>query len=125
MDLTDTAVVLGPGGLVGTAWMAGLAAGRRRHGADLAEADLTVGSSAGAIVGAALRAGRDLEELAVLPAPSGPAPGPGRLDEVFAALHDPALEPAQARRLAGRIALETETIPEDAHLASMEFLTGM
>ncbi|WP_030175201.1 patatin-like phospholipase family protein [Spirillospora albida] len=124
MDLTNTAVVLGPGGLVGTAWMTGLAAGMREHGADLADADLIVGSSAGAIVGAALRSGRNLEELAVLPTPRGPAPGPGRLDEVLAVLGDPTLDPAQARRLAGRIALETETIPEEAHLASMEFLTG-
>ena len=46
-----SAVVLGPGGPAGTAWLAGLAAGLRRAGVDLGAADLIVGTSAGAIVG--------------------------------------------------------------------------
>ena len=47
--MVDSAVVLGPGGPAGTAWMAGLAAGLRREGVDLGAADLIVGTSAGAI----------------------------------------------------------------------------
>ncbi|MER6945258.1 patatin-like phospholipase family protein [Nonomuraea sp. NPDC000554] len=71
------ALVLGPGGVVGTAWMAGLANGLRRHGVNLAEADLIVGTSAGAIIGAMLATGEDLDRLAASrsnPAPTNPSP---------------------------------------------------
>ena len=46
--MTDAArrLVLGGGGVVGTAWMAGLASGLRHEGVDLADADLIVGTSA-------------------------------------------------------------------------------
>ena len=70
--MADSAVVLGPGGPVGTAWLAGLAAGLRREGVDLGAADLIVGTSAGAIVGAILASGGDLGRLAALPAPADP-----------------------------------------------------
>jgi NTE family protein len=49
--MADSALVLGPGGPVGTAWLAGLAVGLRREGVDLGAAGLIVGTSAGAIVG--------------------------------------------------------------------------
>ena len=57
--MADSAVVLGPGGPVGTAWLAGLAAGLRHEGVDLGAADLIVGTSAGAIVGAILASDGD------------------------------------------------------------------
>ncbi|MDP4510590.1 patatin-like phospholipase family protein [Nonomuraea sp. G32] len=123
----ETAVVLGPGGMLGTAWLAGLAAGLRREGFDLAKADLTIGTSAGAIVGATLAAGQDLERLAVLPEADGePAvkTDHDRLNEVFAILGDSTLEPAAALRRVGRLALAAETGAEEAHLARMEFLIG-
>ncbi|MFI7640475.1 patatin-like phospholipase family protein [Nonomuraea sp. NPDC049400] len=123
----ETAVVLGPGGMLGTAWMAGLVAGLRREGLDLAKADLIAGTSAGAIVGAALAAGRDLERLAVLPDPEGePAVKTDheRLGQAFAILNDSALEPAAALRRVGRLALAAETGAEEAYLARMEFLIG-
>ncbi|HUR06215.1 MAG TPA: patatin-like phospholipase family protein [Nonomuraea sp.] len=123
----ETAVVLGPGGLLGTAWLAGLVAGLRRERFDLAQADLIIGTSAGAIVGAALAAGQDLERLAVLPESDG-EPGvkadPERLGEVFAILGDSSLEPAAALSRIGRLALAAETGAEEAHLARMEFLIG-
>ncbi|WP_329396268.1 patatin-like phospholipase family protein [Streptomyces lydicus] len=105
----DRALVLGPGGLLGTAWMAGLAHGLRREGVDLGEAELTVGTSAGAIVAAALSGGQDLERFAA-PAPvAGPRPRPDArlMGEVFALLGDPGLEPAEARRRVGRLALDS------------------
>ncbi len=152
-------MVLGAGGVAGTAWMIGLAAGLRRSGVDLAEADLIVGTSAGAIVGALVATHQDLDRLAfparegssgerldegerlVVPAPEG-APGAGRLDmedrlvvpargepagagrlnEVFQVLSDPELEPAEARRRVGRIALASGGGTE--HLARMESLIG-
>lgn len=60
-DHTNRALVLGGGGPVGTAWTAGLLAGLNRAGTNLAIADRIIGTSAGAIVGAALAAGRDFE----------------------------------------------------------------
>ncbi len=105
----DRALVLGPGGLLGTAWMAGLAHGLRREGVDLGEAELTVGTSAGALVAAALSSGQDLERFAA-PAPvAGPRPRPDArlMGEVFAVLGDPGLEPAEARRRVGRLALDS------------------
>ncbi|MEU7142476.1 hypothetical protein ABZ942_23705 [Nocardia sp. NPDC046473] len=42
------AVVLGPGGVVGTAWSLGVVEGLRRNRIELADADLLVGASAGA-----------------------------------------------------------------------------
>ncbi|MET8766160.1 patatin-like phospholipase family protein [Streptomyces sp. NPDC004658] len=101
--------MLGPGGHAGTAWMAGLAHGLRGLGVDLGAADLVVGTSAGAIVGAALASGRDLSRFADPVGSSGDGPRPPRADprrmgEVFAVL-GAGLPPEEARRRVGRIAL--------------------
>ncbi|NEW74133.1 patatin-like phospholipase family protein [Streptomyces rhizosphaericus] len=110
----DRALVLGPGGRLGTAWMAGLTAGLHGFGVELGEADLIVGTSAGAIVGAVLATGQDPSRLAALPArppadaSSAPRrPDPAMMGAVFAVLGNPSLDPADARRQVGRIALET------------------
>jgi NTE family protein len=136
----DRATVLGPGGVVGTAWMAGLAAGMRRHGSDLAETDLIVGTSAGAIIGAALATGEDLDRLATLPGPAGPhrpqpadpdqadprdsqpETDPERMSEAFTILADPSLDPLEARRRVGRLALDATTVTEAVYLARMASL---
>lgn len=124
----DRALVLGPGGVVGTAWMAGLAHGLRHHGVDLAEADLIVGTSAGAIVGAILATGQDLGRLAAPSRPAdsggGPQGDPGLMARVFAVLNDPGLEPAEARREVGRLALAAPTISEEVQVARMAALIG-
>ncbi|MCK9902556.1 patatin [Parafrankia colletiae] len=127
MTLSDgAAVVLGPGGLVGTAWLLGLAAGLRRDGVDLADAGLIVGTSAGAIAGAVLATGGDPRRLAVLPERSGPQvrPDPHLMTEVFSTLGDPEIDPTDARRRAGRIALSAPTVPEATHIADMRFVIG-
>ncbi|MFD7994012.1 patatin-like phospholipase family protein [Streptomyces mexicanus] len=110
MHSSDTALVLGPGGHAGTAWMAGLVHGLRGLGIDLGAADLVVGTSAGAIVGAALATGQDLSPFADPAGRGGDGPRPPRADpqrtgEVFAVL-GAGLPPQQARRRVGRIALE-------------------
>jgi NTE family protein len=118
-------VVLGPGGLVGTAWLAGLVAGLRHEGVDLGAADLIIGTSAGAIVGAALATGRDLDRLAVLPAGSGGSPrqgDPEQLVGVFSVLGDADLDPVEKLRRVGRLAVAAETISEQQHIAQMQYL---
>ncbi|MFB7668922.1 patatin-like phospholipase family protein [Kitasatospora sp. NPDC056138] len=127
MHTFDRALVLGPGSHVGTAWMAGLACGLRRDGVELGEADLIVGTSAGAIVGALLATGQDPGRLAT----SARRPAhrltvdPGRMGEVFAVLGDRSLEPGEARRRVGRLALDgTDPRAEEALLAGRAALIG-
>ncbi|MGW4896202.1 patatin-like phospholipase family protein [Kitasatospora sp. NPDC004240] len=128
----DRALVLGPGGRLGTAWTAGLAAGLRRAGVDLGEADLIVGTSAGAIVGAVLATGQDparLEALPARPAAEGDTPprrpDPAVTGAVFAVLGEPGVDPAQARRRVGRIALDTvDAAAEDRAVAQRAALVA-
>lgn len=61
--MTSRALVLGAGGEAGIAWEVGLLAGLAAHGADLTNADLVVGTSAGAGVAASINAGVGLAEL--------------------------------------------------------------
>lgn len=57
-------LVLGAGGILGGAWMAGaLSALETRLGRPLAELDLVLGTSAGSVFGAALRCGMTVDEL--------------------------------------------------------------
>lgn len=77
--------------------MAGLAHGLRRDGVDLGEADLIVGTSAGAIVGALLATGQDPGRLA---SPARLAAhrltaDPERMGAVFAVLGERGLEPGR------------------------------
>ncbi|MFI8458048.1 patatin-like phospholipase family protein [Kitasatospora sp. NPDC085464] len=129
MHAHDRAVALGAGGLVGTAWTAGLARGLRHGGVDLGEADLIVGTSAGAITGALLATGQDPGRLATPVRPAGSGSTPPRVDgrrlgEVFAVLGQAAADPDGARRRVGRIALDAETGPEQAHVARMRAMVG-
>ncbi|MHA6765247.1 patatin-like phospholipase family protein [Streptacidiphilus sp. PAMC 29251] len=127
MHTIDRALVLGPGSHVGTAWMAGLAYGLRRDGVDLGEADLIVGTSAGSIVGALLATGQDPGRLAsaARPAAYRLKADPVRMGEVFAVLGDGSLEPGEARRRVGRLALEnTDPQAEEALIAGRAALIG-
>ncbi|WP_145133178.1 patatin-like phospholipase family protein [Paenibacillus sp. Y412MC10] len=57
------AVVLGGGGVTGIAWEVGVLAGLLESGVDLHRADVIIGTSAGAFVGAALASGYDMNNL--------------------------------------------------------------
>jgi NTE family protein len=57
MDTSSKALVLSGGGTAGGAWMTGLISGLRRGGIDLGDADLIVGTSAGARTAAQLATG--------------------------------------------------------------------
>ncbi|QKG22202.1 patatin-like phospholipase family protein [Actinomadura verrucosospora] len=120
------ALVLGPGGPVGTAWLAGLAAGLRDAGVDPAGAGTIVGTSAGAIAAAMIATGRDLAAVAELPPLNGPRPArdPAVMERVFGLMRDPALDPDEARRRVGRLAAEVEALPAEWHRRRMEFLVG-
>ncbi|MGW1640268.1 patatin-like phospholipase family protein [Streptomyces lavendulae] len=126
----DRALVLGPGGPAGTAWTAGLAAGLGREGVDLGDADLTVGTSAGAIVAALLATRQDLDRLGAPARPPGPAAPRREVDpavaaSVFAVLGEAGQEPAEARRRVGRIALDhADPEAERALLAGRGALIG-
>jgi len=106
--------------------MTGLASGLRREGVDLAEADVIIGTSAGSIVGTMLATGQNLDSDAPTPPTNqggaAPQPDPSRLTEVFTVLRDTSLEPAEARRRVGRLALTAETITEQAHIAGISTL---
>ncbi|MFJ9367840.1 patatin-like phospholipase family protein [Nocardia sp. NPDC101769] len=121
-------VVLGGGGVPGTAWMAGLAAELRRRGIDLGSADSIVGTSAGAVVGAALIAGRNLDSFADDPRPPGSTEPPSVVKPelvaaVFSVLSDRTLDRDAARRKVGRMAMAEEPA-QPAHIAPMEWLVG-
>lgn len=61
--MTTHALVLGGGGIVGIAWETGLLVGLAEAGLDIRNADLFVGTSAGANVAAQITSGLALEEL--------------------------------------------------------------
>jgi NTE family protein len=123
----DTALVLGGGGPVGIAWMAGLVTGLRDAGIDLSLADRFVGTSAGAVVGAVLAAGGDPAILAA------PLPSDGERFEVdqelmmgiFAELAAPGSDRGTAWRRAGERALAAPVGDPAVHVARMRNLVGM
>jgi NTE family protein len=61
--MTRRAVVLGGGSFAASAWESGLVAGMASAGVDLRDADLFIGTSAGARVALHLAAGTELDEL--------------------------------------------------------------
>jgi NTE family protein len=57
------ALVLGGGGVAGVAWELGILLGLHDGGVDVRNANITIGTSAGAVVGAQITSGADLEGL--------------------------------------------------------------
>ena len=126
------AVVLGGGGPVGIAWESGLIAGLAEAGANLGEADFTLGTSAGSFVGARLALGADPKGLAgpilaEAAAPSGERPARGgggappdlsKLMQLMGEAQGGTRNPAEVRAEIGAWALAQPTIGEDAFIAS-------
>jgi NTE family protein len=128
----ERALVLSGGGPVGRAWMAGLVAGLIDEGVDLGRAEIIVGTSAGAIVGAQLALGMD---VAALVADSNRQSDPNIYSSAAAGLDDLLVEfaaaaraanPDRARAAIGRKALAADTISEDAFVGRSVYsaLTG-
>ncbi|MFL6150993.1 MAG: patatin-like phospholipase family protein [Ornithinibacter sp.] len=120
--MSGRALVLGGGGSAGNAWLVGVVAGLADAGVDMTDADLVVGTSAGATAGAQLTAASPARLLAGIlaaertprsvPTASAPRPAPGppavdhleRTGRIIAA----AGSPADMRRRLGAAALELD-----------------
>ncbi len=111
------ALVLGGGGIAGIAWELGLIAGLADAGVDLSDADLYVGTSAGAAAGAQITSGVPLDDLyrAQVNGPNREMPAdPGR--KLFVSIVTGMLrhrkDEIQFRRHIGKMALKAKTISE-------------
>ncbi|MGW4779693.1 patatin-like phospholipase family protein [Streptomyces filamentosus] len=119
-----TALVLGAGGLVGAAWETGILHGLAEAGTDLSDADLVVGSSAGAVVGALLTSGTltpaELYERQLDGTDAEPAVrfGAGTLLRYTLAVLTSRTPEAYGRKL-GRLALRARTVDEAARRATV------
>jgi len=125
------ALVLGGGSVVGIAWETGLLAGLRQAGLDLSRADLIVGTSAGAVVGAQLATSCDLDELynrQLNPPALDQAPRPGMAVDLAAfskAYREAAptgIMNQPARAHLGALALEAAVRTEAEHLQAITAL---
>ncbi|MFF5108019.1 patatin-like phospholipase family protein [Streptosporangium sp. NPDC000509] len=105
-------LVLGGGGVAGIAWEAGIVTGLRRAGLELGEADLIIGTSAGSVVGTLVATEADLESAVGVQADTevsnvstASAVDMEAVMAAFGVLYDPSLEPLEARRRVGEMAL--------------------
>jgi len=127
--MTSRALVLGAGGEAGIAWEVGLLAGLAERGVDLTSADLMVGTSAGAGVGARISSGLSLAALyeqQLVPADGEVVAKMGtRTIARFVWAVGPARRnPVRARVRLGRMALRARTGPAAARRAVIEARLG-
>jgi NTE family protein len=111
------AVVLAGGGVAGIAWELGMVAGLTAAGIDITEADLLVGTSAGAAVAAQITSGTSLDVLAAVQLAAETAELMIDLDvekyrATTAELIAGATDADDARARIGRWALDADTVPE-------------
>ena len=115
------ALVLGGGGVTGVAWETGILAGLSESGLDLSNADLLVGTSAGAAVAAQLSSGTALPTLLEHQLAGSPHEIPATLGPSVMARYVWAMltqrEPAAYGRAMGRLALRARTVDEAERLA--------
>ena len=132
--MATRALVLGGGGPLGIAWETGLLAGLAAGGVDLSRADFTIGTSAGAFVGAQVAMGRSpakLVEALIAPrkasqqaAESSPVRAPAAVPDLtllLAKMQEAVSGSRPAREVRAEIgawALSAKTITEDAFIAS-------
>jgi NTE family protein len=120
--VTDSrALVLSGGGVTGIAWCIGLLHGLQLADVDVTTADLIVGTSAGATVGAQIAGGTALSTLVGLQETSVEASGEIAVEPDFDAYItrlgealDGATDPTDIRARIGSVALETDTVAESA-----------
>ena len=130
----DTAVVLGGGGVTGIAWEIGLLAGLLDEGIDLADADIIIGTSAGAFA-ATFLADHQVEEgfqRQFIPSiEDSIAMAPEVRNRYQAMIAAGNGDREQVGRNLGRLALETPTVSRDrraeivaSRLATIEWPAG-
>jgi NTE family protein len=126
--MTTRALVLGAGGEAGVAWEIGLLAGLAARGVDLADADLVVGTSAGAGVAAIINSGIGLPELyqaQLAPVDSEPVARMTRwIIARFVWAVAPTRRPDRARRRLGRMAVRARTCRPAERRAVIEHRLG-
>jgi NTE family protein len=111
------ALVLAGGGATGIAWEAGIVAGLREAGIDVGDADLMVGTSAGSVVAAHLRAGTSPEDAFADIRAGRPLGDLGRLgagDALRFMRAQLGRDRSAGRAVVGRAALRARTGAEDA-----------
>jgi NTE family protein len=125
---TQRALVLGGGGVAAIAWETGVLAGVAERGVDVGAVDHLVGTSAGAVVGAQLRAGMPLAEMLrrqtdpalqnheLTPTGMSTAELMRTFDRLIEAV-PPQRLPQQLPRRIGEMALNAETVPEPVRRA--------
>jgi NTE family protein len=118
--VSDTALVLGGGGITGIAWEVGVLYGLRRGGIDLTGVDLVVGTSAGSIVGTMVAVGLDLD-VAVAMQREAEEEKPLGIDiglamQAFGILRNRSLDPVEARARIGALALRAPVGDEEAQV---------
>jgi NTE family protein len=123
----ERALVLGGGGVAGIAWMTGLLAGLADAGQDITDAEVIIGTSAGANVAAQIGSGLGLDELFARQTEPGQQSA-----EIVAELDVDELGAEMAKSLAnvssvqdalrqlGAWALTVQTVPEAARRAVIE-----
>lgn len=129
------AVALGGGGEWFVAWMVGYANGLLQAGVDLAKADVSIGTSAGSMVGAAIKGGRlaelteTLQQLGSNPAAankelniSAGAPSQERASTVMGQTDQ--ITPATLQEI-GRAAMAAHNAPDDRYVASVQGVLGL
>src|SRR6516164_1687693 len=126
--MTTRALVLGAGGEAGVSWEIGLLAGLAARGLDLTDADLVVGTSAGAGVAAVINSGVSLPELyqaQLAPLNGEPVARMTRWTIArFVWAAGPARRPDRARRRLGRMAVRARTGPPAERRAVIEHRLG-
>ncbi len=129
------AVAFGGGGEWFVAWMLGYAQGLKAAGVDLSTADVAIGTSAGSLVGAAIKGGR-LDELVAAftelgddPAKANQllhitlgAPSQTRADQVMGATTE--LTPTTLQEI-GRAAMAAHNGPVAGYIAALQQLLGL
>jgi NTE family protein len=117
------ALVLGGGGPVGRAWEIGLVEGFTGQEIDLGSADLIVGTSAGAMVGAWLALKQRLGAPHKIEASASAAVSSGGMAVLIAAMVRATLSPAPelVRMEIGKMALDAQTVSEEVSLSRPMF----
>lgn len=122
--MTTRALVLGGGGVTGIAWELGVVAGLAEADIDVTEADLVVGTSAGATVTAQITTAplTDLvrAQLAEETAEIAAVLDLDLLIEIFTLLQDRSAASDERRAEVGARALSAETVPEAVRHAVIE-----